>query len=59
MAAYDVTVKRVRGVNNDATALLVQQYIETQDSTTAALIDVSWIGDNNYVTCIITHNTTP
>jgi hypothetical protein len=59
MAAYDVTVKRLRGVNNDALADLVRDYIETQDSTTAALIDVSWVGDNNYVTCIITHNTTP
>jgi hypothetical protein len=56
MAVYDVTVKRLRGVNNDAFAAVVQAYIEALDSTTSALIDVS--GDNNYVTCVITHLTT-
>jgi hypothetical protein len=59
MAAYDATVKRIRGVNNDALATAIQTYIETQDSTTAALISINFLGDNNYVTCIITHNTTP
>jgi hypothetical protein len=59
MADYDVTVKRIRGVNNDALATLIQTYIETQDSTSAALISIGFVGDNNYVTCIITHNTTP
>jgi hypothetical protein len=58
MAAYDVTVKRLRGVNNDAFAAVVQAYIEALDSTTSALIDVSFVGDNNYVTCVITHLTT-
>jgi hypothetical protein len=59
MAVYNATVKRIRGNNTDALAALVQAYIETQDSTSAALIDIVYLGDNNYVTCVITHNTTP
>jgi hypothetical protein len=58
MTAYDATVKRLRGENTDAFAAVVQAYIESLDSTTSALLDVSFVGDNNYVTCIISHLTT-
>jgi hypothetical protein len=58
MSVYDATVKRIRGNNTDALATAVQAYIENLDSTSSALIDVSFIGNNNYVTCIITHLTT-
>ena len=58
MAAYNAVVKRIRGVNNDTTAALIQAYIESLDSTNDAIISVDVVGDNNYVTAIIVHNTT-
>lgn len=55
MAAYNVIVKRIRGVNNDTTAAAIQAYIESLDSTAQAIISVDVVGDNNYITCVITH----
>jgi hypothetical protein len=58
MAAYNAVVKRIRGVNNDTTAAAIQAYIESLDSTNDTIISVDVVGDNNYVTAIIVHNTT-
>lgn len=56
MAAYNAVVKRLRGVNNDATMAVIQAYIEALDSTNEAIISVDIVGDNNYITAIIVHN---
>jgi len=58
MAAYNAIVKRLRGVNNDATMAVIQAYIESLDSTNDAIISVDIVGDNNYITAIIVHNST-
>jgi hypothetical protein len=55
MAAYNVIVKRVRGVNNDATAALVQAYIESIDQAAQPILYMDYVGDNNYYTCYIVH----
>jgi hypothetical protein len=55
MAAYNVIVKRVRGVNNAATDALVQAYIESIDAAAQTILYMSYVGDNNYYTCFITH----
>jgi hypothetical protein len=55
MADYNVIVKRIRGVNNAATDLLVQNYIESIDSGTQGVLYMNYVGDNNYYTCFITH----
>jgi len=56
MAAYNAVVKRLRGINNDATMAVIQAYIEALDSTNEAIISVDIVGDNNYITAIIVHN---
>lgn len=56
MAAYNAIVKRIRGINNDATMAVIQAYIEGLDSTAQAVISVDIVGDNNYITAIIIHN---
>ena len=58
MAVYNAIVKRIRGEATDATALAIQAYIEALDSTNDVLISVNIVGDNNFITCFITHNTT-
>lgn len=57
MAAYDVICKKLRGEPDDIDAL-IQAYIETLDSTANAVIDISVVGDNNFVTAFITHENT-
>ena len=56
MTAYNVVVKRLRGLNNDATMAVIQAYIESLDSTAQAVISVDIVGDNNFITAIIVHN---
>jgi hypothetical protein len=55
MTDYNVIVKRVRGVNNDATALLVQAYIESIDATGQPVISMHYVGGNSYYTVFILH----
>lgn len=57
MAAYDAVVKVLRGTPTDLDDLM-QAYIETLDSTNNAIIGISVVGDNNFATAFITHNTT-
>jgi hypothetical protein len=55
MAAYNVIVKRIRGVSNAATDTLVQAYIESIDAAAQPILFTNYVGDNNYYTCFITH----
>lgn len=57
MAAYDAVVKVLRGTPTDLDDLM-QTYIETLDSTNNTIIGISVVGDNNFATAFITHNTT-
>lgn len=55
MAAYDVVVKKIRGTPETIDDLMVT-YIETLDSTNNIIISINTVGDNNFVTALITHN---
>lgn len=55
MAAYAINYELFRGTIEDAMAA-AETYIETLDSTNDSIIDVSVVGDNNYVTILVCHN---
>jgi hypothetical protein len=54
MAAYIITDKVIRGTPT-AVAALAETYLETLDSTTQAVVNISVVGDQNGVTMIILH----
>lgn len=56
MAAYAVEIKVINGPPETA-ATEAETYIETLDSTTGAIVDLTIVGNNEFVTFIITHLT--
>lgn len=57
MANYIITTKIIRGTPS-AAAAEAETYLETIDSTTQPIVDISVVGDSNSVTIIIIHQDT-
>jgi hypothetical protein len=54
MAAYVITDKVIRGTPT-AVAAAAETYLETLDSSTQTVVNISVVGDQNGVTMIILH----